>query len=92
MNETIVRMAQLKMERKFKEFNEKLDRMSRQLEKDKQAFAEEKKVKEKAQHEKEYNDYLISIGKKERPIEMSKADKEYYNKYMASLGLGQRKR
>ncbi|PDY09275.1 hypothetical protein COM83_30785, partial [Bacillus cereus] len=80
MNETIVRMAQLKMERKFKEFNEKLDRMSRQLEKDKQAFAEEKKVKEKAQHEKEYNDYLISIGKKERPIEMSKADKEYYNK------------
>ncbi|PHF15619.1 hypothetical protein COF84_19195 [Bacillus wiedmannii] len=84
------RVAQMKLERRFKEFNEKIDRMNKQLEEDKRAFAEQKKVNEKAKFQKEYDEYLISIGKKERPIEMSKEDQAYYDNYMASLGLGQR--
>ncbi|PEO31442.1 hypothetical protein [Bacillus toyonensis] len=91
MNETHIRMAQLRMERKFKVFSEKLDNMNEQLTRERQAFAEQKKANEEAKFQKEYDEYLISIGKKERPIEMSKEDKEYYDKYVASLGLGQRK-
>ncbi|MBN9897780.1 hypothetical protein [Bacillus thuringiensis] len=86
------KVAQMKLERRFKEFNEKIDRMNKQLEEDKKAFAEQKKANEQAQFEKEYDEYLISIGKKEKPIEMSKEDRVYYDKYMASLGLGQRKK
>jgi|GEM_PF-4291726 len=86
------RVAQMKLERRFKEFNEKIDRMNKQLEEDKRVFAEQKKANEQAQFEKEYDEYLISIGKKEKPIEMSKEDRAYYDKYMASLGLGQRKK
>ncbi|MES5834170.1 MULTISPECIES: hypothetical protein [Bacillus cereus group] len=86
------RVAQMKLERRFKEFNEKIDRMNKQLEEDKRAFAEQKKANEKAKFQKEYDEYLISIGKKEKPIEMSKEDRAYYDKYMASLGLGQRKK
>ncbi len=82
------KVAQMKLERRFKEFNEKIDRMNKQLEEDKKAFAEQKKAK----FQKEYDDYLISIGKKEKPIEMSREDRAYYDKYMASLGLGQRKK
>lgn len=82
----------MKLERRFKEFNEKIDRMNKQLEEDKRVFAEQKKANEQAQFEKEYDEYLISIGKKEKPIEMSKEDRVYYDKYMASLGLGQRKK
>ncbi|KAA0771805.1 hypothetical protein DN392_18435 [Bacillus sp. BB51/4] len=92
MNETHIRMAQLRMERKFKAFSEKLDNMNEQLTRERQAFAEQKKANEEAKFRKEYDEYLISIGKKERPIEMSKEDKEYYDKYVAGLGLGQRKR
>ncbi|HDR7949285.1 TPA: hypothetical protein QCY38_002929 [Bacillus toyonensis] len=92
MNETHIRMAQLRMERKFKAFSEKLDNMNEQLTRERQAFAEQKKANEEAKFQKEYDEYLISIGKKERPIEMSKADKAYYDKYVASLGLGQRKK
>ncbi|HDX9703845.1 MULTISPECIES: hypothetical protein [Bacillus cereus group] len=84
------RVAQMKLERRFKEFNEKIDRMNKQLEEDKRAFAEQKKANEEAKFQKEYDEYLISIGKKERPIEMSKEDQAYYDNYMASLGLGQR--
>ncbi|PFF53037.1 hypothetical protein [Bacillus cereus] len=86
------KVAQMKLERRFKEFNEKIDRMNKQLEEDKKVFAEQKKANEQAQFEKEYDEYLISIGKKEKPIEMSKEDRAYYDKYMASLGLGQRKK
>ena len=86
------RVAQMKLERRFKEFNEKIDRMNKQLEGDKRAFAEQKKANEQAKFQKEYDEYLISIGKKEKPIEMSKEDRAYYDKYMASLGLGQRKK
>ena len=86
------RVVQMKLERRFKEFNEKIDRMNKQLEEDKRVFAEQKKANEQAQFEKEYDEYLISIGKKEKPIEMSKEDRAYYDKYMASLGLGQRKK
>ncbi|HFR4217691.1 hypothetical protein P5765_22925 [Bacillus cereus] len=86
------RVAQMKLERRFKEFNEKIDRMNKQLEEDKRAFAEQKKANEKAKFQKEYDEYLISIGKKEKPIEMSREDRAYYDKYMASLGLGQRKK
>lgn len=86
------KVAQMKLERRFKEFNEKIDRMNKQLEEDKRAFAEQKKANEKAKFQKEYDEYLISIGKKEKPIEMSKEDRAYYDKYMASLGLGQRKK
>ncbi|EKS8377839.1 hypothetical protein ABE55_22065 [Bacillus thuringiensis] len=86
------RVVQMKLERRFKEFNEKIDRMNKQLEEDKRVFAEQKKANEQAQFEKEYDEYLISIGKKEKPIEMSKEDRVYYDKYMASLGLGQRKK
>lgn len=82
----------MKLERRFKEFNEKIDRMNKQLEEDKRAFAEQKKANEKAKFQKEYDEYLISIGKKEKPIEMSREDRAYYDKYMASLGLGQRKK
>lgn len=84
------KIAQMKLERRFKEFNEKLDRMNKQLEGDKRAFAEQKKANEQAKFQKEYDEYLISIGKKEKPIEMSKEDQVYYDNYMASLGLGQR--
>ncbi|MGX5575919.1 hypothetical protein ACWKTS_32245 [Bacillus toyonensis] len=84
------RVAQMKLERRFKEFNEKIDRMNKQLEEDKRAFAEQKKANEQAKFQKEYDEYLISIGKKEKPIEMSKEDQAYYDRYMASLGLGQR--
>ncbi|PEE01227.1 hypothetical protein CN578_22195 [Bacillus toyonensis] len=84
------RVAQMKLERRFKEFNEKIDRMNKQLEEDKKAFAEQKKANEQAKFQKEYDEYLISIGKKEKPIEMSKEDQAYYDRYMASLGLGQR--
>lgn len=86
------RVAQMKLERRFKEFNEKIDRMNKQLEEDKKAFVEQKKANEKAKFQKEYDEYLISIGKKEKPIEMSREDRAYYDKYMASLGLGQRKK
>ncbi|WP_410987843.1 hypothetical protein [Bacillus cereus] len=86
------RVAQMKLERRFKEFNEKIDRMNKQLEEDKRAFAEQKKANEKAKFQKEYDEYLISIGKKGKPIEMSREDRAYYDKYMASLGLGQRKK
>ncbi|HDR7163236.1 hypothetical protein ACT7C8_25175 [Bacillus cereus] len=86
------KVTQMKLERRFKEFNEKIDRMNKQLEEDKKVFAEQKKANEQAQFEKEYDEYLISIGKKEKPIEMSKEDRAYYDKYMASLGLGQRKK
>ncbi|MBJ8203867.1 hypothetical protein JDS91_21325 [Bacillus cereus] len=86
------RVTQMKLERRFKEFNEKIDRMNKQLEEDKKAFAEQKKANEQAKFKKEYDEYLISIGKKEKPIEMSKEDRAYYDKYMASLGLGQRKK
>ncbi|PFO19265.1 hypothetical protein COJ79_10700 [Bacillus thuringiensis] len=86
------RVAQMKLERRFKVFNEKIDRMNKQLEEDKKAFAEQKKVNEQAKFQKEYDEYLISIGKKEKPIEMSKEDRAYYDKYMASLGLGQREK
>ncbi|MEC2709121.1 hypothetical protein P9Z39_26190 [Bacillus thuringiensis] len=86
------KVAQMKLERRFKEFNEKIDRMNKQLEEDKRAFAEQKKANEQAKFQKEYDEYLISIGKKEKPIEMSKEDRAYYDKYMASLGLGQRKK
>lgn len=86
------RVTQMKLERRFKEFNEKIDRMNKQLEEGKKGFAEQKKANEQAQFEKEYDEYLISIGKKEKPIEMSKEDRAYYDKYMASLGLGQRKK
>ncbi|MBJ6718689.1 hypothetical protein I2750_00080 [Bacillus sp. PR5] len=86
------KVAQMKLERRFKEFNEKIDRMNKQLEEDKRAFAEQKKANEKAKFQKEYDEYLISIGKKEKPIEMSREDRAYYDKYMASLGLGQRKK
>ncbi|EML9735690.1 TPA: hypothetical protein QCR58_004900 [Bacillus cereus] len=86
------KVAQMKLERRFKEFNEKIDRMNKQLEGDKRAFAEQKKANEQAKFQKEYDEYLISIGKKEKPIEMSKEDRAYYDKYMASLGLGQRKK
>ncbi|OTW85392.1 hypothetical protein BK702_18250 [Bacillus thuringiensis serovar cameroun] len=92
MNKTHIRMAQLRMERKFKAFSEKLDNMNEQLTRERQAFAEQKKANEEAKFQKEYDEYLISIGKKERPIEMSKEDKAYYDKYVASLGLGQRKK
>ncbi|PGN28514.1 hypothetical protein CN971_00620 [Bacillus thuringiensis] len=85
------RVAQMKLERRFKEFNEKIDRMNKQLEEDKKAFAEQKKTNEKAKFQKEYDEYLISIGKKEKPIEMSKEERAYYDKYMASLGLGNRR-
>ncbi|PEK10533.1 hypothetical protein CN683_26675 [Bacillus toyonensis] len=84
------KVAQMKLERRFKEFNEKIDRMNKQLEEDKRAFAEQKKANEQAKFQKEYDEYLISIGKKEKPIEMSKEDQAYYDNYMASLGLGQR--
>ncbi|MCS6591589.1 hypothetical protein [Bacillus cereus] len=86
------RVAQMKLERRFKEFNEKIDRMNKQLEEDKRAFAEQKKANEKAKFQKGYDEYLISIGKKEKPIDMSREDRAYYDKYMASLGLGQRKK
>ncbi|HDR4463663.1 hypothetical protein [Bacillus sp. TE8-1] len=86
------KVAQMKLERRFKEFNEKIDRMNKQLEEDKKVFAEQKKANEQAKFQKEYDEYLISIGKKEKPIEMSKEDRAYYDKYMASLGLGQRKK
>ncbi|ASK14216.1 MULTISPECIES: hypothetical protein [Bacillus] len=86
------RIAQMKLERRFKEFNETIDRMNKQLEEDKRAFAEQKKANEKAKFQKEYDEYLISIGKNEKPIEMSREDRAYYDKYMASLGLGQRKK
>ncbi|HHT7065292.1 hypothetical protein [Bacillus thuringiensis] len=86
------KVAQMKLERRFKEFNEKIDRMNKQLKEDKKAFAEQKKANEQAKFKKEYDEYLISIGKKEKPIEMSKEDRAYYDKYMASLGLGQRKK
>jgi len=82
----------MKLERRFKEFNETIDRMNKQLEEDKRAFAEQKKANEKAKFQKEYDEYLISIGKNEKPIEMSREDRAYYDKYMASLGLGQRKK
>ena len=36
------KVAQMKLERRFKEFNEKIDRMNKQLEEDKKAFAEQK--------------------------------------------------
>lgn len=84
------RVAQMKLERRFKEFNEKIDRMNKQLEEDKRAFVEQKKANEQAKFQKEYDEYLISIGKKEKPIERSKEDQAYYDTYMASLGLGQR--
>lgn len=84
------KVAQMKLERRFKEFNEKIDRMNKQLEEDKRAFVEQKKANEQAKFQKEYDEYLISIGKKEKPIEMSKEDQAYYDNYMASLGLGQR--
>ncbi|WP_353706335.1 hypothetical protein QEP67_17320 [Bacillus cereus group sp. MS39] len=84
------RVAQMKLERRFKEFNEKIDRMNKQLEEGKRAFVEQKKANEQAKFQKEYDEYLISIGKKEKPIEMSKEDQAYYDNYMASLGLGQR--
>lgn len=86
------KVTQMKLERRFKEFNEKIDRINKQLEEDKKAFAEQKKANEKAKFQKEYDEYLISIGKKEKPIEMSREDRAYYDKYMASLGLGQRKK
>ncbi|MGM2666815.1 hypothetical protein ACS2QR_02360 [Bacillus cereus group sp. Bce026] len=86
------KVAQMKLERRFKEFNEKIDRMNKQLEEDKKVFAEQKKANEQAKFQKEYDEYLISIGKKEKPIEMSKEDRAYYDKYMTSLGLGQRKK
>ncbi|MFJ7761969.1 hypothetical protein [Bacillus toyonensis] len=86
------KVAQMNLERRFKEFNEKLDRMNKQLEEDKRAFAEQKKANEQAKFQKEYDGYLVSIGEKEKPIEMSKEDRAYYDKYMASLGLGQRKK
>ncbi|MCH5453775.1 hypothetical protein L4B26_17785 [Bacillus toyonensis] len=92
MNETHIRMAQLRMERKFKAFSEKLDSMSEQLTRERQAFAEQKKANEEAKFQKEYDEYLISIGKKKRPIEMSKEDQVYYDKYVANLGLGHRKK
>ncbi|MDA2382778.1 hypothetical protein PDN41_13420 [Bacillus cereus] len=85
------RVAQMKLERRFKEFNEKIDRMNKQLEEDKRAFAEQKKANEQAKFQKEYDEYLISIGKKEKPIEMSKEDQLYYDSYVASLGLGNRR-
>lgn len=86
------KVAQMNLERRFKEFNEKFDRMNKQLEEDKRAFAEQKKANEQAKFQEEYDEYLISIGEKEKPIEMSKEDRAYYDKYMASLGLGQRKK
>ncbi|WP_088338971.1 hypothetical protein [Bacillus cereus] len=86
------KVTQMKLERRFKEFNEKIDRMNKQLEEDKKVFAEQKKANEQAKFKKEYDEYLIIIGKKEKPIEMSKEDRAYYDKYMASLGLGQRKK
>ncbi|PGL90730.1 hypothetical protein CN943_26000 [Bacillus thuringiensis] len=86
------RVTQMKLERRFKEFNEKIDRINKQLEEDKRAFAEQKKANEQAKFQKEYDEYLISIGKKEKSIEMSKEDRAYYDKYMAILGLGQRKK
>ncbi|MEH7188221.1 hypothetical protein [Bacillus toyonensis] len=86
------KVAQMKLERRFKEFNEKIDRMNKQLEEDKRAFAEQKKANEQAKFQKEYDEYLISIGEKEKPIEMSKEDQCYYDNYVASLGLGQRKK
>ncbi|MFZ7934894.1 hypothetical protein ACO1D2_07965 [Bacillus thuringiensis] len=86
------KVAQMKLERRFKGFNEKIDRMNKQLEEDKKALAEQKKANEKAKFQKEYDEYLISIGKKEKPIEMSREDQLYYDNYVASLGLGQRKK
>ncbi|OAK18680.1 hypothetical protein A6281_08230 [Bacillus wiedmannii] len=84
------KVAQMKLERRFKGFNEKIDRMNKQLEEDKRAFVEQKKANEQAKFQKEYDEYLISIGKKGKSIEMSKEDQAYYDNYMASLGLGQR--
>ncbi|MDA2437926.1 hypothetical protein PDN50_12110 [Bacillus cereus] len=86
------KVAQMKLERRFKEFSEKIDRMNKQLEEDKRVFAEQKKANEQAKFQKEYDEYLISIGKKEKPIEMSKEDQRYYDNYVASLGLGRRKK
>ncbi|MDA1771436.1 hypothetical protein PDJ95_08535 [Bacillus cereus] len=83
---------QLRMERRFEEFAQKLDKAEKKLSQEKAASEKAKKDALNKKDQEEYDNYLISIGKKKAPSKMTPQEQAEYDKYVSSLGLGQKRK
>lgn len=83
---------QLRMERRFEEFAQKLNKAEKKLAEEKATHEKSKKYKLDKKHQEEYDNYLISIGKKKAPSKMTPKEQAEYDKYVTSLGLGQKRK